>query len=355
LPEEELQERTQPATPRRRRRAREKGEVAKSAEINSILILLCSFLILRFLGERMIERLFQDAGYILKNAHKFSLNVSGIYGYFQQGVMETIGILSPFILGIIIAGVVANLMQTGFLFTSYPLIPDLNRINPVNGFKRIFSKRSLVQLAFSLLKIIIISYVAYITIWAHSNQFLSLMNESIGQISVFFFNLAFQLGLRCCLALAPIAALDYGFQRWEHEKKLRMTRQEALEEYKETEGNPLIKTRIRSLRRQIARRRMMQEIPKADVVITNPTQIAVALRYNREKMSAPVMVAKGARLIAERIKEIAKKHNVPVIENKWLAQALYKSAEIGQEIPIKFYQAVAEILAYIYRLKRRYI
>jgi len=339
LPEEELQERTQPATPRRRRRARERGEVAKSTEINSILILLSGFLILRFWGEKMRERLFQDAGYILENAYRFSLNMPEIYKYFRQGMVKTIGMLFPLILGIAIAGVAANLMQTGFLFTSYPLIPDLNRINPISGFKRIFSKRSLIQLFFSLSKIIIIGYVAYV----------------IGQISIFLFDLAFQLGLRCCLALTPIAILDYGLQRWEYEKRLRMTRQEALEEYKETEGNPLIKTRIRSLRRQIARRRMMQEVPKADVVITNPTRIAVALKYTKEKMNAPVVVAKGARLIAERIKEIAKKHNVPIIENKWLAQALYKSVEVGQEIPIKFYQAVAEILAYIYRLKRRYI
>ena len=355
MPEEDLQERTQPATPRRRRRARERGEVAKSTEINSILILLSGFLILRFWGEKMRERLFQDAGYILENAYRFSLNMPEIYKYFRQGMVETIGMLFPLILGIAIAGVAANLMQTGFLFTSYPLIPDLNRINPISGFKRIFSKRSLIQLFFSLSKIIIIGYVAYVTIWTRSNQFFLLMNKSIGQISIFLFDLAFQLGLRCCLALTPIAILDYGLQRWEYEKRLRMTRQEALEEYKETEGNPLIKTRIRSLRRQIARRRMMQEVPRADVVITNPTRIAVALKYTKEKMNAPVVVAKGARLIAERIKEIAKKHNVPIIENKWLAQALYKSVEVGQEIPIKFYQGVAEILAYIYRLKRRYI
>ena len=355
MPEEELQERTQPATPRRRRRAKERGEVAKSAEINSILILLCSFLILRFFGKGITQRLSQDIGYILENAHKFSLCTSEVYKYFQQGLWEGARMLFPLILMIAIAGLVANLMQTGFLFTFHPLVPDLNRINPVNGFKRIFSKRSLVQLLFSLLKMAVIGYVVYILIKTHSEDFLLLVDKDIGQICAFVFNLAFQLGLYSCLALAPIAVLDYGLQRWEYEKRLRMTRQEALEEYKETEGNPLVKTRIRSLQRQMARRRMMQEVPRADVVITNPTQLAVALQYNREKMNAPVVVAKGARYLAERIKRVARDHNVPIVENRWLAKALYESVEVGQEIPIRFYQAVAEVLAYIYRLKKRYI
>jgi len=154
------------------------------------------------------------------------------------------------------------------------------------------------------------------------------------------------------LGLVPLVVLDYIFQRWEHNQKLRMTRQEVLEEHKQTEGSPLLKSRIRSLQRQVARQRMMQEVPKANVVITNPTQIAVALKYEREKMNAPVVVAKGARLIAEKIKELARMHGIPLVENRWLAQALYKSVEIGEEVPIRFYQAIAEVLAYVYRLKK---
>jgi len=352
MPEESFQEKTEPATPRRRRRARERGEVAKSMEINSIFVLFCGFLILRFCGEKMVNRLSWNIGYVFENTHKFSLTAPLVPEYFREGIVQIFNLLSPFLLIIVLGGLSANLIQTKFLLSFHPLIPDLNRINPINGLRRLFSKRSFTQLLFSLLKISIICYIAYITIWSQSDRFFLLVDKSVGQILVFLISFISQLGLRSCLALAPLSILDYVLQHREYEKKLRMTKWEALEEYKETEGNPLIKTRIRSLRKQIAKHRMMQEIPEADVVITNPTHIAVVLKYKREEMNAPIVVAKGARIIAEKIKEIAKKHNIPLIENKWLAQALYKSVEIGEEIPVKFYKAVAEILAYIYRLKK---
>lgn len=350
--EETFQEKTEPATPRRREQARRKGEVVKSQELNSLLILLSGLLFLRFLGPGIFQGLSQLSRYLWRNAFTFPVTLSEIPVHFSRGIMQIGQFLLPVVLGIMLVAIATNLMQVGFMFTSSSLAPDLNRINPVKGISNLFSKRALMRLLFSMLKIFIIGYIAYVTIRAQLPQLFSLTGKSIGQIFLSLANCVYQLGLRCVLGLVPLVALDYIFQRWEHSQKLRMTRQEVLEEHKQTEGSPLLKSRIRSLQRQVARQRMMQEVPKANVVITNPTQIAVALRYEREKMNAPVVVAKGARLIAEKIKELARMHGIPVVENRWLAQALYKSAEVGEEIPIKFYQAIAEVLAYVYRLKK---
>jgi len=350
--EETFQEKTEPATPRRQQEARKRGETARSQEINSLLTLVGGLLLLRFLGPKIFGGLSQISAYLWRNASVFPLTLAETHIYFCQEIVQISQLLLPVILGIMLIGIAVNLMQVGFLFTTFPLTPDLNRINPAKGFRNLFSKQAFIRLLFSSLKIIIIGYLAYTTIRAQLPQLLSLTGKSIGQIFLSLVNSIYQLGLRCILGLVPLAVLDYIFQRWEHSQKLRMTRQETLEEHKQTEGNPLLKSRIRNLQRQIARQRMMQEVPRADVVITNPTQVAVALKYEREKMDAPVVVAKGARLIAEKIKELAREYGVPLVENRWLAQALYKSVEIGEEIPIKFYQAVAEILAYIYRLKK---
>jgi len=350
--EETFQEKTEPATPRRQQEARRKGEVAKSQELNSLLILLGGLVLLRLLGSGIFQGLSQLSRYLWRNASTFPLTLSEIPIHFSRGIVQVSQFLLPVVLGIMLIAIATNLMQVGFIFSSSSLAPDLNRINPVKGMGNLFSKRALMRLLFSMLKIFVIAYIAYITIRAQLPQLLFLTGKSVGQIFLFVANCVYQLGLRCVLGLVPLVVLDYIFQRWEHNQKLRMTRQEVLEEHKQTEGSPLLKSRIRSLQRQVARQRMMQEIPKANVVITNPTQIAVALKYEREKMNAPVVVARGARLIAERIKELARMHGIPLVENRWLAQALYKSVEVGEEVPIRFYQAIAEVLAYVYRLKK---
>lgn len=353
MPEEKtFQEKTEPATPRRRQEARRKGDVVKSRELNSLLILLSGFLFLRFFGLGIFQGLSQISRYLWRNAHSFPVTLSETPIQFSQGIMEISKFLLPVVLGIMLVAIATNLMQVGFVFSASSIAPDLNRINPLKGMGNLFSKRGLIRLLFSMFKIFLIGFIAYVTIRAQLPQLFALTGKDMGQIFLSVVNLIYQLGLRCALALVPLVALDYVFQRWEHSQKLRMTRQEVLEEHKQTEGSPLLKSRIRSLQRQIARRRMMQEVPNANVVITNPTQIAVALKYEREEMNAPVVVAKGARLIAERIKELARMYEIPVVENRWLAQALYKSAEVGEEIPLKFYQAIAEVLAYVYRLKK---
>lgn len=353
MPDQEtFQEKTEPATPRRRQEARRKGEVAKSRELNSLLILLSGLLFLRFFGPGIFQGLSQISRYLWRNASTFPVTLSEIPIHFSRGIVQVSQFLLPVVLGIMLIAIATNLMQVGFVFTTSSLAPDLNRINPVKGMSNLFSKRALIRLLFSMLKIFIIGYIAYTTIRAQLPQLFSLTGKSMEQIFLSLTNLIYQLGLRCVLGLVPLVVLDYIFQRWEHNQKLRMTRQEVREELKQTEGSPLLKSRIRSLQRQLAKQRMMQEVPQANVVITNPTQIAVALKYDREKMNAPVLVAKGARLIAERIKELARMHGIPLVENRWLAQALYKSVEMGEEVPIKFYQAIAEVLAYVYRLNK---
>jgi len=346
-----FQEKTEPATPRRRQKAKEKGQVARSTEISSLLILFLGVYILRFVGHPILQKSCSLFKYLWSNTANFNLTSSTMSAYFHQGVVQFLGLFSPLLIGICAIGLISNIIQGGFVFTTTPLTPDIDKINPVTGLKRLFSLKSVERLPLSLLKITIIGYIAYITIKGRLPFIFSLTGRNIGQILISIEGLIFQLVFRCCLALLPLAILDYAFQKWQYEKQLRMTREEVIEEHKQTEGSPLTKTRIRSLRNQIAKRRMMQDVPKADVIITNPTQLAIALKYNKEKMNAPIVLAKGARLIAEKIKEIARKHNIPIVENKWLAQALYKSVEVGEEIPIKFYQAVAEVLAYIYRLK----
>ncbi len=350
--EETFQEKTEPATPRRRQEARRKGDVAKSQELNSLLILLGGLVFLRVLGSGIFQGLSQLSRSLWRDAATFPVTLSEIPIHFSRGIVQVSQFLLPVVLGIMLIAIATNLMQVGFILSSSSLVPDLNRINPVKGISNLFSKRALMRLLFSMLKIFIIGYIAYITIRDQLPQLLFLTGQNVGQIFLFLTNSVYQLGLRCVLGLVPLVALDYIFQRWEHSQKLRMTRQEVLEEHKQTEGSPLLKRRIRSLQRQVARQRMMQEVPKANVVITNPTQIAVALKYEREEMNAPVLVAKGARLIAEKIKELARMYGIPVVENRWLAQALYKSVEVGEEIPIRFYQAIAEVLAYVYRLKK---
>lgn len=345
------EEKAHPATPRRRRRAKRRGQVAKSTEINSALVLVGGIFLLRFLGYPLLVGLFSLSRNIWSELFYFTSSSPDICLKLRQAILHTAFFLLPFFFLILLIAIITNIAQVGFVFSSYPLLPDLNRINPATGLRRIFSKESLVRLLISLLKIIIIGYIAYLTVKGQLPLIFSLTGQEVGKIFAATLKLLFQLFLSLCLGIVPLAFLDYLFQKRHYERQLRMSREELKEELKQTEGNPLTKSRIRSLQRQILRFRMMQKVPQADVVITNPLHVAVALQYEREKMSAPVVVAKGAGLIAEKIREIARKSQVPIVENKWLAQMLYKSVEIGEEIPVKFYQAVAEVLAHIYRLK----
>jgi flagellar biosynthetic protein FlhB len=266
--------------------------------------------------------------------------------------LQFLAIVAPILGATALTGVVANVSQTGFLLTSQPLSPDFTRLDPLKGMARLFSVRSSVELIKSIAKAGVIGVVAW--------HFLNGERATLASLSVTHHTVAartaaelvWRLSMRACVALLIIAGLDYLYQRIQHEKTLRMTRQEVKEEMRRSEGDPLVKSQFKQRHRQLAMQRMMQDVPKADVVVTNPTHLAVALRYDPESMAAPAVVAKGQRLIAEKIKEIARKHRVPLVENKPVARMLFKSTEIGSPVPVELYQAIAEILAYVYRLRR---
>jgi len=348
------EERREKPTPRRRQEARKRGQVARSVEVNSALILLATFFFLKYFSSW--------AGLKLLAFTDQYFSQPWFQDWNEAVLTEMILLVSPVlfqlclpVMGVaMLAGFFANYLQVGVLFSTYPLQPRLDRINPVEGFKRIFSRRALVELLKSLLKVIIVGYLAYVTIRANLGLFPRLLDmdlvDAVGSIG----ELCSTLVLRIGLLLLLLAVFDYAFQYWEHEKSLRMTRQELKEEYRHYEGDPQVRARIRQRQRQIALRRMMQEVPKADVVITNPVHYAVALRYVPEEMSAPVVLAKGVDHLALRIRAIAQEHGILIYEDPPLAQTLYWSVEVGDMIPVELYEAVARVLAFVYRLRPGY-
>jgi len=351
MPEESYHDRTEQATPKRREEARQKGHVARSPELNSALVLLAGSVVLYFVAGAMMRQVLLTSKSIFQNLARTTVTVSAIQGYFAS-ILGTVAVsLAPVVGTVMAVGLLSNYLQVGVVFSAEPLTPKFDKLNPWMGMKRLFSLRAVVELVKGLLKVAVVAWVASVTIQSKFPDYLRLSDQGIPEILAFLGRTTFHVTLRCALALLFLAILDYGYQRWEHERSLRMTRQEVREELKETEGDPLIRARIRSIQREMARRRMMKKIPEADVVITNPVHLAVALKYEAEKMNAPVVLAKGARLLAEKIKALAREHDIPIVEDPPLAQFLYKTTEIGMEIPVDAYKAVAEILGYIYRLK----
>ena len=353
MAEESFEERTEEPSPKRRQEAREKGNVAKSTEINSVLVLLMGLLTLRVLGPWIYE---QIVGTTIKSFQMISqstLNQTSLISYFRESVITFLKLSLPVSLLILFVGISANVIQIGFLLTIQPIMPNLEKINPLSGLKRMFSLRSIVEAVKSILKMTIIGIVAYLTIKGEFSNMLTLCNASVGAIWLFILDVGYTIVFRIALVLIVLAIFDFIYQRFEHEKKLKMTHQEVKEERKQMEGDPQVKARIRSLQREMARRRMMEEVPKATVVVTNPTTLAIAIRYESSEMETPRVIAKGKYHIAEKIKEIAKKENIPVVEDKPLARAMFDQVEPGDEIPIEFFNAVAEILSYVYKLKNK--
>jgi len=321
-------------------------------EINSVVILFTGLLALRLFGPRLSGGLAAFMRFAIQNASRIELTPDNIGGYLYNGFYSVGSLLFPMVGLLVLTGLAVNFAQVGFYASAQSIAPKFDKINPISGLKRLFSLKSVVNLGVALAKVTVIGLVCYLSIDGVIGQLLSLTDQSVGAISSFLIGNSFQIALRVCTVLVIVAVLDYAYQRWEHEKGLRMTKQEVKEELRQYEGDPLIRSRVRRIQRQVATQRMMAAVPKADVVITNPTHLAVAIKYEAKKMNAPIVVAKGARLVAEKIKRIAAENNVPVLENKPLAQTLYKGVKVGQEIPAEFYQALAEILAYVYRLGR---
>jgi flagellar biosynthetic protein FlhB len=353
MAEESAEEKTEAPSEKRRQDAREKGTVAKSTEINSVVVLLTGILMLRFAGPWIYRQIAAAVVDYYSGISTISLTQETLISLAYKALLLFGKAALPIAGAIMIAGMIANVVQIGFLFTLKPLVPDFQKINPISGFGRLFSLRSLFEAAKNIVKLTIIAVVAWLTLKAEFPKMLQLSDTSVGMIWLFILSVGFKVMLRIAIVLIIIAILDYGYQRYEHEKKLKMTQQELKEERKQMEGDPQIKARIRALQREMARRRMMQQVPKATVVVTNPTYIAIALRYEPGEQDAPVVVAKGKRTLAERIKAIALDNDIPVVENKPLARAMYDKVEPGWPIPVEFFTAIAEIMAYVYRLRNR--
>jgi len=262
-------------------------------------------------------------------------------------------VLSPVLAAAVIGAVISNYMQVGILFSTESIKFKLEKINPLSGFKRMFSVRSVVELLKSLLKITVIGLVTFTVLWGKMDEILSLSNKSIGSTLVSLAKLSVQMGLYASLALLILALMDYMYQRYDYEKNIRMSKQDIKDEYKNMEGDPLIRSKIKQKQREMAMQRMMQDVPTADVVITNPTHYAIALKYDEDKYDAPYVVAKGVDYVAQKIKLVAKENNVMTVENRPLARAMYNQVEIGDLVPEDFYKAVAEILALVYQTKER--
>jgi flagellar biosynthetic protein FlhB len=347
---EQSQDKTEQPTSKKLADARQKGNVAQSREIPSVLILAGSIGVLFFGGSWMFGRLTAMMRIIYQRAGSLTIAPETMNSLFWELFLNGIVVLIPLMLAVMTAGVVGNVAQFGFLFTGEKLTPNLAKLNPISGLKKLVSLRSLVELAKSVIKLVIISGVAYVVFARYLEQIPGLMQMSIGNILKFIGQVSFQLCLYTCMVLFLMAVLDFSYTKWQHHQDLKMTKQEVQDEHKQREGDPAVKARIRSVQREMARQRMMEAVPEATVVITNPTHLAIAISY-AEGMHAPTVVAKGAGFVAQKIKAIAAENDVPLVENKPLARAIFQSAEIGDFIPADLYRAVAEILAYVYRLK----
>ena len=347
------QEKTEKPTPKRREEARKKGQVAKSRELPSIAVLISCLFCLTWGSSFFLHQLSLIVRYYLSQAGDINIDQANVSFLSILVTKQVAIILAPLFIVITLIAIFSNIVQTGPLFSLEAAAPKFSHINPIEGFKRLFSFQALNELLKSMFKIFVVGWICYKTVKDQLFNLIPLMDQTPYQIMAFMGHVSFLMFWRTMIAMIFMAALDYAFQRWQFEKDLRMTKEEVKEEFKQTEGDPMVKSRIRSIQREMARKRMMSSVPEADVVITNPTHLAVALKYEAEKMEAPKVIAKGSGLIAQRIKDIAKKHSVPVIENPPLAQSLYKLVEVGQQIPESLYKAVAEVLAYVYKLKKK--
>lgn len=344
-------EKTEKATPKKIQDARKKGQVAKSQDLSPAIALTAFFFLLLMIGSSMLGSFQNIMREALVTYSGWQVNEENLKTVMMQMAFEAIKIVGPVLALSFVAALAVNYMQVGWLFTTEPLKLKLEKLDPIKGAKRLFSLRSIVELLKSLLKISACMFVAYLILWNTKEELVQLSLLSLGSVLSFTANEVFKLGIYIGLLLLVLAALDYAYQRYEYAKSLRMSKQDIKDEHKQAEGDPLIKSKIRQRQRSMALRRMMQELPKADVIITNPTHFAVAIRYDADNMSAPTVIAKGQDYLALKIKEIAKKHRIITMENKPLARALYSQVEIGQQIPEELFKAVAEVLAYVYKLQ----
>ena len=344
-------EKTEDPTSRKLSKAREEGQVGKSVEIPSVFVLLAG-----------ATSLYASAFYIYKNLVSVfyfnftftkiplltDLEVVRLLAFHTQKIIFT---CIPVMLAIVLVALISNFAQVGFAISWKSIEPKFSRLDPINGFKQKFSSRAIVEFTKTLIKVGVISMVAYYSIKGELGEISRLYDYSVGQILLFILKVSFWIFIKVCLIMIIVAFLDYAYQKWKFLDDQKMTKKEVKDETKQTEGDPLVKSRIRQLQHEAARKRMMAAVPQADVVVTNPTRLAVAIKYDGENMDAPTVLAKGAGPVAQNIKEIARQNDIPLVEDKQLARNLYSSVDIGGQVPMELYQSVAELLAYVYKLK----
>jgi len=348
--EQSGQEKTEAPTAKKLSEARKKGDIARSTEVPSAAVLLAALFTLYVSGDSMLQAIMDMLRHYLDAAGQTQLMISGINNLAFDAVARSFRVVGPIMAVIVVTAVLANLLQNGPVFSTEKIAADITRLDPIKGLGNLFSKQMLAQTIKSILKVFLIGLIAYHEVKKAMPALLPLMDQEPWPILMFMARTAFWIFLKSAILIAILAAADYGFQRWQFMEKMKMTKQELKDEARQTEGDPYVKGRIRSLQMQMARRRMMEEVPKADVVITNPTHLAVALQYKAKSMAAPKVVAKGAGIIAAKIKEVALENEVPIVEDKPLARALFKEVELDGFVPENLFQAVAEVLAYVYSL-----
>ena len=352
MAEESDLEKTEPATPKRIEKSREDGQVARSQELTTFTVLMASAAGVWFMGGKLIDDLLS----IVRNGMQLNREMAFDTDLMLERLSELahVGLyaLGPIMLLLVIAAFFSPMFLSGWLFSSKALVPDVKRMNPLQWVKRIFSVRGLIELFKAIAKAVVIGGMATLLIWNNKEEVFDLIKYPVqiglshmGELLGFSF-------LFLVSSMLLIVAIDVPFQLWEHAEKLKMSKEDVRKENKETEGDPQVKARIRNIQRENARRRMMEEIPNADVIVTNPTHYAIALRYQGDSMRAPRVVAKGVHLLAARIRELGEANRVPILEAPPLARALYHHAELDTEIPETLYTAVAEVLAYVLQLKR---
>ncbi|MCX8069303.1 MAG: flagellar biosynthesis protein FlhB [Thermodesulfovibrionales bacterium] len=348
---EEYEEKSEPASGRKLEEAHRKGNIPKSRDITSLIPIWMFFLLLVYGGTMFsgINSYMKTSFTRISNPQ--SITELSLVEIIRGDIVNISSIMLPFFLTIFITILVVNYVQTGFKVSLGGLTPNFSKLNPLSGFKRLFSLNALFESLKGVLKITVFAFVLYLILKNDFDSYPLLVDMNMSQIIDFGLERVKKLLLIAAIVLTIFAAVDFAYQKWHFAKEMKMTKHEVKEEMKQTEGDPKVKARIRSLQREMARKRMMQEVPKADVVITNPTHIAVALKYDSKEMSAPKVIAKGANLVAEKIKEIAIQNKVPIYEDRPLARSLFQ-LELGQEIPETLYKAVAGILANIYKLKK---
>ncbi|MCG8587598.1 MAG: flagellar biosynthesis protein FlhB [Pirellulales bacterium] len=343
-------EKTQDATPYRRQKAREEGQVARSQDLASAVILVAGLGLMLWLGQRVIMFM-SDSIATHTSTVQLTMDPDDAFSLWNTIAEELVVAVLPVLGMLMLVGVAVNVLQTGFIFLPNKLAPEWSRISPLKGLKRIFSLAGAMRLSFGVFKVAIIAVVAYAALYARLDELLALPGKTVGEIGAFLLSITIWTAIKIGGALLLLAILDFAFQRWKHEQDLKMTQQEVREEMKNLQGDPETIARRKAVQRQLVLNRLSTDIPKADVVVTNPTELAIAIQYDAERMKAPVVLAKGAGALAARIRRLALENDVPIVEKKELARALYKNVEVNHPVPSEQYAAVAEVLAYVYQLK----